>query len=76
MEITSVDRVIDRHELKKLVPYSFTHIGRLERRGLFPKRVRLGPNRVGWLLSEIQAWIEGRKAARDALPGLHEGGNA
>ena len=37
---------------------------RLERTGLAPMRVRLGPNSIGWLRHEIDAWIEQRAAAR------------
>ena len=28
--------------------------------GLFPWQRRLGPRRVGWLASEVRAWIAGR----------------
>ncbi|MEO5338750.1 MAG: AlpA family phage regulatory protein, partial [Magnetospirillum sp. WYHS-4] len=28
-------------------------------------RVRLGPNRVAWLLSEVDAWVSERVAIRD-----------
>ena len=58
------DRLIARHELREIVPLSDVHILRLERAGKFPGRLKLGPNRVGWLLSEITAWIAGRKADR------------
>ena len=54
------DRIIDRRERRQLVPYSDVHVLRLERAGKFPRRIQLGPNRVGWLLSEIQAWINSR----------------
>ena len=50
-------RIIDRHELKRLIPYSLTHIGRLEAQGRFPQRIRLGANRIGWLHSEVVTWI-------------------
>ena len=30
-----------------------------------PLRVKLGPRRVGWLLSEVLAWIDWRKADRN-----------
>jgi prophage regulatory protein len=46
------------------VPYSDMHIWRLEKSGRFPKRIRLGPNRVGWSAREVAAWIEARKAER------------
>jgi prophage regulatory protein len=59
-----IDRIIDRNELKKLIPFSVTHILRLEAQGKFPARIRLGASRVGWSLLEIQEWIAERKDAR------------
>lgn len=60
------DRLIDRDELLKLVPYTIQHIYRLEKAGSFVKRVRVGANRVAWLESEVKAWIDERVAKRDA----------
>ncbi len=34
--------------------------------GIFPKPIRLGPKAVGWLESEVLAWIEARTAERNA----------
>ena len=33
---------------------------RLEKRGDFPKRIRISPGAVAWRESEIDAWIENR----------------
>lgn len=33
----------------------------------FPKPIKLGERAVGWYEAEIAAWLEGRKAARDAV---------
>ena len=41
-DITCFDRLIDKKELKKLVPYSASHIARLEKLGEFPSRVQIG----------------------------------
>jgi predicted DNA-binding transcriptional regulator AlpA len=60
----TTDRIVDRHELSTLVPYSQTHIGRLESQGAFPGRIRLGANRVGWSLTEVLAWMDEKKRAR------------
>lgn len=60
-----MQRVLSRDQLAALVPYSLNHIARLERRGEFPKRVKLGPARVGWLEAEVDAWIEARMRERD-----------
>jgi prophage regulatory protein len=48
-----------------MVPYSPQHILRLEKRGQFPRRVRVGANRVAWLASEVEAWIAVRIDSRD-----------
>ncbi|MGF1475939.1 MAG: helix-turn-helix transcriptional regulator [Geminicoccaceae bacterium] len=59
---SSGDRIIDRHERRRLVPYSDVQVWRMEKAGTFPRRVKLGPGRVGWSFNEIQAWIEARLA--------------
>lgn len=50
-------KFLNKRQVIAKVLYSSTHIDRLEKVGLFPKRYRLGPNRVGWLESEIDDWI-------------------
>jgi prophage regulatory protein len=59
-------RLISRAELRTLVPYTLQHILRLEKMGRFPRRIRLGANRVAWLEHDIARWIEARIAERDA----------
>lgn len=58
-------RILSKRQLKELVLYSPQHIARMEKAGQFPKRVKLGPNRVGWVEDEILDWLtvrlEGRK---------------
>lgn len=61
-------RLVSKKELKSVcgIPYTPQHIGRLEAAGKFPKRVQLGPNRVAWLLSEVDTWLNERIANRSA----------
>jgi len=59
-----VMRILSKRQLKELVLYSPQHIARLEKAGKFPKRIQLGPNRVGWVESEVLEWLEIRLAAR------------
>jgi len=40
-------------------------IDRLESLGLFPKRIKLGLRRVGWLAEEIKAHVEAQIEARE-----------
>ena len=59
-----VMRILSKRQVTELVLYSPQHIARLEKAEKFPKRIQLGPNRVGWLESEVIDWIEMRLAAR------------
>jgi len=58
-------RILSKKALKELVLYSPQHVARLEKAGLFPKRVQLGPNRVEWVESEVMDWLELRLANRE-----------
>lgn len=61
-------QVVSKKELRLVcgIPYSPQHIARLEAAGKFPKRIRLGQNRVVWLLKEVEDWLDERIAKRDA----------
>ena len=58
-------RMLSKKQVRELVLYSPQHIARLEKAGAFPKRVPLGPNRVGWIESEVMEWLKQRIAERD-----------
>ena len=53
-------RLLSKRQVKELVLYSPQHIARLEAAGQFPKRVRLGANRVGWVEDEVLDWLQTR----------------
>lgn len=58
-------RILSKRQLKELVLYSPQHIARLEKAGQFPKRVQLGPSRVGWVESEVLEWLSARLDRRE-----------
>jgi len=58
-------KVLRYPQLKERVGYSRMHIFRLERDGLFPKRIHLGPNSVAWIEAEVDAWLIAKAANRD-----------
>ncbi len=60
-----VMRILSKRQLKELVLYSPQHIARLEKAGQFPKRVQLGPNRVGWVEDEVLDWLRHRLDGRE-----------
>ncbi len=64
------DRFIRERECRTITGLSRTTRWRLERKGEFPKRKKISPNGVAWLLTEIQSWqanctsdLGGREAA-------------
>ncbi len=55
-----VMRILSKRQLKEMVLYSPQHIARLEKAGMFPRRVQIGPNRVGWVEAEVQDWLQSK----------------
>ena len=58
----TIEKLLTMSELRRVIPYSSSHIYRLIKTGDFPTPVRLGPNRVAWRESDIEAWLESREA--------------
>jgi len=58
-------RLLSKRQLREVVLYSPQHISRLEKAGLFPQRVQLGKNRVGWVEDEVYEWLQQRIDARE-----------
>jgi prophage regulatory protein len=60
-------RIISPLELGPLKGITFTNVWRLEleRLGKFPKRVKLGMRRYGYLESELDLWLQERAAGRE-----------
>ena len=44
--------------------YTRVHLGRMMSAGLFPPAYQLSPNRIGWLLSDLETWKQNRPLAR------------
>lgn len=56
-------RVIRRIALQELTGLSLSTIYRLMQRGDFPKPIELSEHAVGWVVEDVQAWIESRRSA-------------
>src|SRR5262249_55252957 len=46
------------------VPFHRVYIGRLEKRGEFPKRFHYGANSVAWVADEVDRWVQDKIARR------------
>jgi prophage regulatory protein len=61
-------RILRRPEVREKTGLPDPSLDRLESKGEFPQRVPLGSGRaIGWVEDEVEAWIESRIAARDAV---------
>lgn len=56
----SIDRVLRRKEVEKVVGLSRSAIYAAMDKGRFPRPIQLGPRAVGWKESVIIDWVETR----------------
>lgn len=56
--------LIRQRDLCALLNVSRSTLFRWERSGHFPRRMKLGPRRVAWRTSDIEAWLATRSASR------------
>jgi prophage regulatory protein len=55
-----MNRIVREREVRALTGLSRTSRWRMEKIGQFPLRRRLGKQAVGWLVSDIDAWLASR----------------
>jgi prophage regulatory protein len=60
------DRIVREPERRAITGVCRSTAWVMEKAGTFPKRVALGGGRVGWRLSELQAWVESRRPVEGA----------
>jgi prophage regulatory protein len=63
--LSTTPELIVADEIAQRIPYSQNQLRRLEAQGTFPKRVRIGANRVAWVREEVDHWIAARLNARN-----------
>jgi prophage regulatory protein len=59
---TQLRRILRRKQVELLVGLSRSSIYQRVAEGTFPKQIHLGPRSVGWLASEVEAWVQARIA--------------
>jgi len=63
----TVDRIVREKERREITGRSRTTWWLDERNGRAPKRVQIGPNAVGWRMSELQAWVRGEWVGQEEV---------
>lgn len=66
-QVSQFDPVLRFPEVQKLTGLSRASVHALAAKNRFPRPIKLAENgrASGWLLSELQAWLEERLAQRD-----------
>lgn len=54
------DKILREPEVLDIISCSSPTLRRLEKKGLFPSRRKIGSRAVGWLQSEVMAWVSKR----------------
>jgi prophage regulatory protein len=57
------DRILRWPQVHAMTGLSRSEVWRRERDGRFPRRRKLGPQQVGWLMSELVRWLDGLERA-------------
>jgi prophage regulatory protein len=57
-------KVLRKREVFNRIGLSQSTVYRMEKDGKFPKRIQISVQCVGWIESEVDAWIEQRAAGR------------
>ncbi len=57
MKVEKIDKVLRRKEVANVLSVSPSTVWRWEKAGIFPKRIRYGPNVCGWRESRVKKWL-------------------
>ena len=57
-------RILRWRQLAPIIGCSRMTVARMEKTGIFPKRIRVGNGSVGWLEHEVEDWLAQRMANR------------
>ncbi len=71
-DVMQNDRYIRKPEAARITGLSEVTLWRLEREGKFCQRRQLSKNSVGYLLSEVNAWMEARPVSDPSNPAQGE----
>lgn len=63
-----MSKLLRYEQVRERVGYSRQYLSQLEKKGLFPRRIQIGPKSVAWLESEINEWIDSKRANRGPAP--------
>ena len=72
----AADRFLPKPEVLRIAGFSAATLWREVKAGRFPRPIAISANRVGFLESEVHAWIEARVGSRTTAPFQADDGEA
>lgn len=61
MTAYTLDKVLKPREVAEITGLSATTIWRERQRGTFPDPIKISAGRLGWRVSDLNAWLEARR---------------
>ncbi len=65
--MSSIPQILRWPQVHIITGRSRSQAWRDERAGQFPRRIRIGPNAVGWRSDQILAWVQSRPVVGQAF---------
>jgi prophage regulatory protein len=60
-----LDQILRAPKAAEIAGVVISTLNRLSRSGRFPRKIKIGGRSSGYLRSEVERWLEDRKAERD-----------
>ena len=57
-------KILFKREISEITRLSHNALWRMEQKNMFPRRIKIGQQRVAWIESEVREWLAARMAER------------
>ena len=57
-------KILFKREISAITRLSHNALWRMEQKNMFPRRIKIGQQRVAWIESEVREWLAARMAER------------
>jgi prophage regulatory protein len=58
-------KILFKREISEITRLSHAALSQMERKNMFPRRIKIGQQRVAWIESEVREWLADRMAERN-----------
>lgn len=62
--MTDYPKILFKRDIAELTRMSPEALSRMEQKNMFPRRIKIGQQRVAWIESEVRDWLADRMSER------------